>query len=147
MASHWKTSQIPTPEQWAKLRAHFTTPWRFEAGVKADARVYRSNASDAQRVVVGRDDKPDHSSPKPLGVMRWLVDRLTFPGDMIVDPFAGSGSTLVAAKQLGRSAIGVEIDEHHCEVAAMRLSQGTLVFAELWGFERDRTEEAAEAGR
>jgi hypothetical protein len=118
---------IPTPEQWAKLRAAFDPPWRLWAAVNAAARVYRQ-ASDAQRVVVGRDDKPDHPSPKPLGVMRWLVDRLSFEGDLIIDPFAGSGSTLLAARELGRHVIGIETEERYCELIAGRLAQDVLIF-------------------
>lgn len=68
---------------------------------------------------------PDHPSPKPLRAMTWLVSRFR-DGLSIIDPFMGSGTTLRAAKNLGRRAIGVEIEERYCETVARRLQQEVM---------------------
>lgn len=65
-----------------------------------------------------------HPHQKPLPLLTHLLVKCR-PG-VVVDPFAGSGSTLVAAKQLGRRSIGFEVDERHCETAARRCSQDVL---------------------
>jgi site-specific DNA-methyltransferase (adenine-specific) len=65
-----------------------------------------------------------HPHEKPLSLMAELIRKC--PPGVIADPFAGSGSTLFAAKSEGRQAVGVEIDEKYCEVAARRLAQDTL---------------------
>lgn len=75
-----------------------------------------------------QNDTGEHPCPKPLRLMRSVLDRLRTPGS-IIDPFAGTGSTLRAAKDLGRTAIGIEIEERWCEVAASRLAQEVLAVA------------------
>lgn len=58
--------------------------------------------------------------------MQRLLEVVTEPGDLILDPFMGSGATLRAAKNLGRKAIGIDSIESYCDVAAMRLRQEVL---------------------
>lgn len=76
--------------------------------------------------------KPDysereHPAQKPVGLMVELL-RNSGPGT-VLDPYAGSGTTLIAARMLGRKSVGVEIEEPYCELAARRLSQGVLIDA------------------
>lgn len=65
-----------------------------------------------------------HPTEKPSLLMRKMIQAV--PGDVILDPFCGSGPTLRAAKDLGRKAIGIDIDERNCETAAKGLQQGVL---------------------
>jgi DNA modification methylase len=67
-----------------------------------------------------------HPCPKPLGWVKWSISLASLPSETIVDPFMGSGTTLRAAKDLGRKAVGIEIDERYCEIAAKRLAQEVL---------------------
>ncbi len=67
-----------------------------------------------------------HTTQKPEPLMVELVSLFTDPGETILDPFMGSGTTLAAAKRLGRKAIGIEMQEQYCETSARRLSQGAL---------------------
>lgn len=77
-----------------------------------------------ERFLDARTDKAAHPTQKPLAVVSPFVARV---GDgLIVDPFAGTGTTLQAAKGLQRKAIGIEIEERYCEIAAKRLQQEVL---------------------
>ena len=71
-----------------------------------------------------------HPTGKPIEFISSMVKRFSGENEMILDPFMGSGTTLVAAKQLNRKAIGIEIEEKYCEIAAKRLEQEVFDFGE-----------------
>ncbi|MFJ7990272.1 DNA-methyltransferase [Streptomyces sp. NPDC096351] len=92
-----------------------------EAGAAARSYpVFRleSRTPAAQRVEV---DGIHHDTPKPLGLMRWLVRLVTPPGGTVLDPFAGSGTTLLAALDEGAAAIGIEQHEPYARITTARL--------------------------
>jgi site-specific DNA-methyltransferase (adenine-specific) len=93
---------------------------------------YCSVKPDARRIKFtkhkewGKPCPDEHPTPRRLQHLRWLVSK--WAEGTILDPFAGSGTTLVAASYCHRRAIGIEIEEKYCEIAAKRLSQEVLEF-------------------
>jgi site-specific DNA-methyltransferase (adenine-specific) len=73
-------------------------------------------------------EKVLHPTQKPVALMAWIIAKWTEPGDLILDPYMGSGPIPRAAKDLGRKAVCIEIDEAYCEIAANRMSQEVLDF-------------------
>jgi len=83
--------------------------------------------------------KNTHPTVKPIALMKWLVTLITPPKGIVLDPFMGSGTTIWAAKELGIRAIGIDITEKYCEIAAKRLSQEVLDFSQgILSLRRDR---------
>lgn len=89
------------------------------------ARSFRQEWCGAYRSGREQTEGRLHVNQKPVALMQWCLG-FAPNAQTVIDPYAGSGSTLVAAKELGRRAIGIELEEEHCETAAERLSQNVL---------------------
>lgn len=74
------------------------------------------------------DEALVHPTQKPVALMKWILGLRWTPEGTVLDPFMGSGTTLRAAKDLGRKAIGIEIELKYCEIAAKRMAQEVLDF-------------------
>lgn len=120
----WGGNYFPLPPSrgwlvWVKCERNFSLSEAELAWTSIDTviRVY-----DRPRHIQGRE----HPTEKPLELMKWCLSKAE--GDLVLDPFMGSGTTLRAAKDLGRKAIGIEIEEKYCEIAAKRLAQKVFEF-------------------
>lgn len=102
-----------TPEEW--------TGWKDDGGPWTPPVSTVWQMSPAQR--------NGHPAPFPIELPQRCIRLSTWPGETVLDPFAGSGTTLRAAYELGRKAIGVDLSEKYCEIAVKRLAQGVLEFA------------------
>jgi len=105
--------------------------WKYNWELIQVARTPRLNGgrdSSVLRYVIRQNDFNCHPTQKPIRLLKYLAWKATAPTDLILDPFMGSGTTLVAAKQLGRRAIGIEIEEKYCAIAIERLKQEVFDF-------------------
>ena len=109
------------------------SPWGFQNlapvllyGIAPD--LHKGAKNTMHRSIGVADRSCGHPCPKPVPWLHWLVGLVSRQGETILDPFMGSGTTLRAAKDLERKAIGIEIEERYCEIAAKRLSQEVLGF-------------------
>ena len=120
----WKRGHAPGPTNAAFMSQHEEI-YILGNGFRASSPPMRSviETREPRSIEVA---KIGHPTPKPIGMMETLIDRC--PPGVIADPFAGSGATLLAARNLGRKVIGVEIEEKYCELMAKRLSQQTFQF-------------------
>lgn len=73
-----------------------------------------------------RTQRRVHPTQKPVALMRWILERWSEPGDLILDPYMGSGPIAQACHEMGRRYIGIEIEEQYCEIAVNRLAQQVL---------------------
>jgi DNA modification methylase len=76
--------------------------------------------------LLGKEEQRVHATQKPLKIVGWIIEKYLAQQNNIFDPFMGSGTTLVAAKKLGKKATGIDIDEQNCAIAVKRLGQGVL---------------------
>lgn len=124
-----EASCLPTADQSRQLKELLGLDGAFDEALER-AYAAKNNVIAEGRDVFSYRTETDtlHPCQKPLGLMRELVARLTEPNQTVIDPFAGSGTTLRAAKDQGRKAIGVELEERYCELAARRLEQGVFAW-------------------
>jgi len=101
-------------------------PWRYRHETIYVTAGFVRTSDAAVSIFEAFPDQKDHIHAKPLSLMSALVEAA--PPGVIADPFAGSGSTLVAAARMGRHAVGVELEKHYCDVIVSRLAQGAFNF-------------------
>lgn len=109
---------------------YFTRGQHEQAYLLAKGRPPKPEAAISDVLYWDDASKQLHPNQKPLGAISRLVSAFSADGARILDPFCGSGTTLLAARSSGRRVVGIEIEERYCELAALRLSQQIFEFRE-----------------
>ncbi len=113
---------------WDKVTPGMGLPFRQQHelivyGKRTSARITTGDTGNVLRFA--RSGNANHPTEKPVQLIERIM-RVCADAKSVIDPFMGSGTTLVAAKNLGRTAVGIEMEERYCEIAAQRLSQEVL---------------------
>jgi len=132
---------LPTPEHYAKLQAAARV--QESQHLRREYEDLRREYEDLRRPMTLTKDAPwgdvwtfplvqdrQHPAQKPIAMLEHIVSASSRAGNVVLDPFMGSGTALLAAKTLGRRAIGIEREERYCAIAAQRLLQEALPFAQ-----------------
>lgn len=106
------------------LKHEHTRRWEAIAFYPKENHCFTKRPSDVIKCNITKSNI--HPTEKPIDLMAQLIQCNV--GSIVFDPYMGSGTTLVAAKMLGRQAIGIEYEERHCETAARRLEQSDTLF-------------------
>jgi DNA modification methylase len=119
--------KTPTPNRWYMKNIEFTLYlWKGAAKTINDP-------SSKQGVTGNQVDQSNHPTEKPVWLMEYYISNSSAIGDVVLDPFMGSGTTLVACARLGRSGVGIELDEAHYDAACHRVratySQSVMAFS------------------
>lgn len=137
-ANHYADRLPPSPSWlvWDKLDGLSTTKRAIGFDDNADCELIWTNLGGPARLLPHRwkgllrasevDKRRVHPTQKPVALMAQIIDLYTQPGDLVLDPYCGSGPVLAAAKLTGRRAIGVELRAEYCEATVNRLRQGVL---------------------
>lgn len=142
------------PVIWQKSTAEGLVPWGRNGFVHTYDVIFfatkgrkGTNATNVDILNYSRVSRNQrvYAAEKPVPLLSRLIELTTMPGDSIFDPCAGSGSTLIAAKQLKRHSLGIEIDPQVCDLVSVRINQGDD-HADFSIFDADTSEPPAEAG-
>jgi site-specific DNA-methyltransferase (adenine-specific) len=123
----WEPVIAATPGEWTRKAPAGIESWRDEEGD------WPGLCRNIWRIAPGASSSRDssgHPAVMPVELAMQAIRLSTWPGETVFDPFMGSGTTLVAAKRLGRRAVGIELSERYCKIAVKRLAQGVLGFTE-----------------
>jgi DNA modification methylase len=120
----WDRTAAPTGKNVPRFRSEFAWCFATQPGLKWDGLTDTVFDIPFPTGFAAPAERTGHPSQKPEALMLRIIDALQ--PNTLCDPFMGSGTTLVAAKRLGRECVGIEREERYCEIAAKRLAQRAL---------------------